>query len=333
MVEIIEVFVPMIDREQHLKQVRELKETFADPCEGIIYHYTTGKAFHGILESSELWLTNAEFVNDISECNALQQETALFGIDELAFNRYVEKWWKFFTRLKNERNNYYIGSFSKEPDSLEQWRAYGNVCIGFRAERLKKSGFSLHECVYSKEEIRSWILEKANRTEWMLMEPDRTSDEDAKDSAAFSLIFRASIKLKHSCYRNEKEVRLLAVSDHNWQHPNLPFMYEKEPPIHFRPHPGFRVVVPYVKFFLPTLTEVGKCDLFERYKGKTELQIKEEKREKEKRQKRELLPIQEIWIGPTPHKEETRVSCEILLQEKGYKDVKINISEIPYRGF
>jgi hypothetical protein len=76
-----------------------------------------------------------------------------------------------------------------------------------------------------------------------------------------------------------------------------------------------------------------KSDSSKDYAGKPELQIKEEKRKKEKGQKRSLLPIQEIWIGPTPHKEETKLACEILLREKGYKDVQIKLSEIPYRGF
>jgi hypothetical protein len=334
----------MIDREQHLKQVRGLKETFADHCEGTIYHYTTEEAFHGILESSELWLTNAEFVNDISECNALQQETTLFGIDELAFNRYVNKWWKFFSRRKNERKNYYIASFSKEYDSLEQWRAYGSICIGFDVQKLERNGYSLYTCVYNKEEIKEWILEKGKAKEWNLEDPDRTrsfiaedgiattSYEDGRDGAAISLIFKASIKLKHSCYKNENEVRLLAVSDYNWQHPNFPFLYEKDPPIHFRPHQALKVQIPYVKFFIPCQLEV-ECDSNEDYTGKTELEIKEEKRQRENEQKRDLLPIKEIWIGPTQHKEETRVSCEILLKEKGYKDVKIDVSKIPYRGF
>ena len=206
----------MINREQHLKQVRELKETLADPCEGTIYHYTTEEAFHGILESSELWLTNAEFVNDITECNALSQQDDLFEDYELSFNRYVEKWWDWFFKDKNQRENYYIASFSKEPDSLEQWRAYGSICIGFDAQRLKRNGFSLYECVYNKEEIKKWILEKAKAKEWVLGESDRTrsfiaedgvkttSYDDAKDFAAMSLIFDALIKFKHNCFKNEK---------------------------------------------------------------------------------------------------------------------------------
>lgn len=336
---------PKRDQEQHLKQVSDLIKTFADPCDGIIYHYTSAKGFQGIVESGEIWLTNTEFVNDTTECKALWKETNLFDNDELSFNRYIEKWWQKFQKNQDKDDNtYYIASFSKpkNTDSLEQWRAYGNICIGFDAKRLKKNGFSLYECVYSKEEIKSWILEKAKAKEWMLNEPDRTGfisqgrsnarRMDRRNQAAISLIFNASKKLKHFCYENEKEVRLLASSSHHWEHPKFLFLYDKDPPIYFRPHPAYKVPVPYVRFFIPTYPE-GKCDSSEDCRSKTELQIKEEKREKEKKQKRALLPIQEIWVGPTPHKEETRLACEILLQEKGYKDVQINVSEIPYRGY
>jgi len=335
----------MVSREQHLKQVSELIRTFADPCKGIIYHYTSAKGFQDIIESGEIWLTNTEFVNDTIECRTLQEENNLFGIDDLSFNRYIKKWWDNFLRDRDRSNNYYITSFSKIPDSLEQWRAYGNICIGFEAQRLKKNGFSLYECVYSKEEIKRWIIEKAKAEEWVLDEPDRTrnftgkdgvattSYEDGRDGAAFDLIFNASIKLKHSCYSNEKEIRLLAVSSHDWGwESKYPFLFDKNPPIHFRPHPAYKVPVPYVKFFIPDNTE-EQCDPSKDYTGKTELQIKEEKREKEKEQKRSLLPIQEVWVGPMPHKEETKLACEILLHERGYKDAQTKLSEIPYRGF
>lgn len=328
-----------MDRKQHLKQVNDLIKTFADPCDGIIYHYTSAKGFQGIIESGEIWLTNTEFVNDTTECKALQIETDLFGEGELSINRYIEKWWHSFKKDNDKDDNtFYIASFSKKHASLEQWRAYGNICIGFDAKRLKKNGFLLYECVYDKSEIKEWMLKKARAKEWMLEEPDRTRVEggvqfmDRRDAAALSLIFGASKKLKHSCFKNEEEVRLLAVSDHHWEYPKFPFMYDKEPPIHFRLHPSFKLPVPYVKYFTSTQPE-RECDSSEKYKNKTEHQIKEEKREKEKKQKRALLPIKEIWVGPTPHKEETRLACEILLQEKGYKDVQINVSEIPYRGF
>jgi len=326
---------------QHLKQVNALIKTFADPCDGIIWHYTSARNFQGIVERGEIWLTNTNFVSDITECKVLLKETNLFGKNELSVNRYVEKHWQNFREgIYEDDSTYYIACFSKEPNLLEQWRAYGNICIGFDfdAERLKKKGFSLYECVYDKSKIKEWMLEKAKAKEWRLNEPDETRVEnnvkflDRREAAAISLILGASIKLKHSCFVNEREVRLMTSSSYHWEFPKFAFLYDKDPPIHFRPHQGFKVPVPYVKYFI-SAKPGEKCDSSEKYKGKTVHQIKEGKREKEKNHKRALLPIKEIWVGPTPLKEETRLACEILLQEKGYKNVQINVSEIPYRGF
>ena len=47
---------------------------------------------------------------------------------------------------------------------------------------------------------------------------------------------------------------------------------------------------------------------------------------------RDLLPVQEVWIGPMVRQEEAKLACEIMLQEKGYKDVPVIASDIPYRG-
>ena len=64
------------------------------------------------------------------------------------------------------------------------------------------------------------------------------------------------------------------------------------------------------------------------------------KSERLKKLETELEDLQKwLNLGLVPkkdtekHKEEIRISCEILLKEKGYKDVKIKVSEIPYRGF
>ncbi|MCK4786522.1 MAG: DUF2971 domain-containing protein [Desulfobacteraceae bacterium] len=329
---------------QHLKRVEDLMNSFSDPCDGTIYHYTSASGFQGIVESGEIWLTNTDFVNDTTDCKALQEESRLFGEGELSCNRYIEKYWpRFLKNNDKSASNFYVASFNKNPDSLEQWRAYGNICIGFDVKQLKKNGFYLYKCVYDKSEIKEWVLDKARAEKWMLDEQhikkhlfnedgsEITYDYDARPAAAMDLIYAALTKLKHSCFENEKEVRLLAVSHFHWPLP-IPSIYDKQPPIHFRQHQGFEVPVPYVKYFASTDQEEG-CDSSEKYEGKTELQVKEEKREKEKNQNRALLPIKEIWVGPTPHKEETRLACEILLQEKGYKDVPVNISGLPYRGF
>ena len=47
---------------------------------------------------------------------------------------------------------------------------------------------------------------------------------------------------------------------------------------------------------------------------------------------RYLLPIREVLIGPMIHQEEAKFACKILLKDKGYENVKVNVSGIPYRG-
>jgi nuclear transport factor 2 (NTF2) superfamily protein len=47
---------------------------------------------------------------------------------------------------------------------------------------------------------------------------------------------------------------------------------------------------------------------------------------------RELLPIKEVIVGPMAYQREAKTACEILLCERGYKQVTVKLSEIPYRG-
>ena len=61
--------------------------------------------------------------------------------------------------------------------------------------------------------------------------------------------------------------------------------------------------------------------------------MKERKLNEEKIKKKSLLPITEIFIGPMLHQKEAEIACRILLKDKGYEKVKVNVSDIPYRGF
>ncbi len=319
----------MSSAKEYIKQLKSLMKAFADPLEDkeIIYHYTSAEGLRGIVESNEIWLTNTAFVNDTTECKALQKEEGLLSRDEFT-NEYVEEQWEIFKKFPDKDNNTYIVSFcsSRAKDSLEQWRAYGNFCIGFEVEELAKSDFNLYKCIYSRSEIKKWILEKEKVNEWK----GNCLDAQAKRMAAFSLFYAASKKYKNKSYQAEEEIRLIAISNPKWNFPNSPGMYEKDPPIHFRYHPAYRIPVPYVKFFV---ANEGEEDTQGKERRETAAQMKERKLEEEKNQKRDLLPIKEIIIGPMLHQEEAKVACEILLCEKGHENVKVNASDIPYRGF
>ena len=321
------IALSMCNRIKRIEQYKSLIKAFADPCDGVIYHYTSAEGFRGIIENSEIWLSNVRFVNDTTECRALQEETDLFDDSDLT-NKYVRDRWRRFIRNPDNDCDTYIASFSTGQESLEQWRAYGNFRICFEANKLIRPGSNLYQCVYSNEEIKKWILEKEKVKEWK----GDILDDQYKGGAAFNLIYAASKKYKNVYFEKEREVRLIAVSHHTWEpFANSFSMFEDDLPIHYRDHPTYKIPVPYVKFFV-TETEEQE-DEQDKMVKETARQMKERKFNEEKNKRRDLLPITEILIGPMLHKKEAETACKILLRDKGYESVKVNISNIPYRGF
>lgn len=312
------------NRTKCIEQYKGLIKSFADPCNEVIYHYTSAEGLRGIIENNEIWLTNVAFVNDTTECRALQEENNLFVECEFT-NKYVKNYWKRFTQDSPINKDTYIASFSSGEESLEQWRAYGNFRIGFDGSRLLKHPFNLYQCVYHKNEIKKWILEKEKLVEWG---GDCLTDQ-YKRGAALHLIYAASRKYKNRHFELEKEVRLIVESHHAWLYRNSFSMYADDPPIHYRNHAMLNITVPYVKFI--TEDHSQNAERHERVK-ETERQMKDRKLREERNAKKELLPITEVLIGPMTHKKEAKIACEILLLDKGYLTVPVNVSSIPYRG-
>lgn len=313
------------------EQYKNLIKAFADPCQGIIYHYTSAEGLRGIIENSEIWLTNVKFVNDTTEGRALQEKKTLFNDSDFT-NIYVKKEWKEFVSSPYADNNTsYITSFSRGQESLDQWRAYGNFRIGFEASKLVKRHFNMYKCIYSDNQMKRWILQKENLKEWS----NHLLNDEAKDWAAFNLIYAASKKYKNNYFKNEKEFRLVVVSNHNWDYPS-PSMYENDPPLHYRDHPIYKFPIPYVKFYIEDNEElIRKQEEIPQALNKSmkERDYKEKKFKDDKSKRRSLLPIKDIFIGPMLHQKEAELACKILLSDKGYKNVEIDISKIPYRGF
>jgi len=315
------------DRVKRLEQCKRLIKAFADPCRGVIYHYTSAEGLKGIIENSEIWLTNAAFVNDTTECKALQEQKDLFNENDFS-NDHVRDKWKYFIRSPDKGNNTYITSFSSGKESLGQWRAYGNFRIGFKAKDLVKKPFNLYKCVYHKKEIKEWIRKKSMVAEWS----GDSLDDLAKRAAAFNLIYAASKKYKDKHFKEEREVRLVVISNHSREFfPNSPSMFENDPPIYYKNHPIYEMPVPYVKFFIGDKKE-QENDQNDKMK-ETHRQMKERKLNEEKNVKKEILPITEVLIGPMRHQKEAAVACKILLKDNGYEDVKVDVSKMPYRGF
>ncbi|HOW53873.1 MAG TPA: DUF2971 domain-containing protein [Syntrophorhabdaceae bacterium] len=257
-----------------------------------MYHYTSADGMSGIIDRHEIWMSNTAFMNDTTELKMLQNAKTIFNDNDFANEAVRHEWHEMLERQQfnaNRQTDYYMASFSRKTDSLEQWRAYGNFCIGFDAKKLavKKRVF-LYSCLYTENDIRRWLLKKEKMHKWKELE-----DDEEKRIGAYSLFDVASMKHKNEHFRNEREVRLITVSNHNWLYNNSPEMYEDDLPIHFRRHSVYGFPVPYVKFFIEHESNENTRRMKE-----TEKEMKERKRKEEGIKLRELLPITEVIVGP-----------------------------------
>jgi|SRR5271157_41150 len=306
------------DKYEHLKK---LMQAISEPYQGTVYHYTSADGISGIIDKNEIWMSNTAFMNDTTELKALENAT---GIKDNDFTNVAvkEAWRRMIDRAGTHGRDYYMASFSRKRDLLEQWRAYGSFCIGFDARKLAtKRRVFLYKCLYTEKDIRKWILAKEKIPGWASL-----PDADQESAAAFHLLYVASMMYKNKHFRAEKEIRLVAISHHNWGVYG-PEGYEDDLPIHSRPHRLYGFPVPYLKFFIGPESN-------NRAQGtkETERQMKERKLKEEATKQRELLPITEVIVGPMAYQGEAKTACEILLYERGYKQVTVRVSDIPYRG-
>lgn len=308
------------------EQLMRLIQAFSEPYRGTIYHYTSADGITGIIDKHEIWMSNTAFMNDTTELNMLQNAKATFKDSDFTNAAVRHEWHEMLKQQRfyeNRQNVYYMASFSRKKDSLEQWRAYGNFCIGFDARKLAvgKRVF-LYSCLYTENDTRRWVLKKEKIDEWKGL-----GDDEERRKGAYNLFYVASMKYKNRHFKSEREVRLIASSHHNWFYNNSPEMYEYDLPIHFRCHRVYGFPVPYVKFFIEDNSNDSP-----RMKKETEKEMKERKLKEEGTRPRKLLPITEVIIGPMARQTDAKVACQILLSERGYKAVRVTESDIPYRG-
>lgn len=99
-------------------------------CYGLLTHYTNLQGLKGILESGGFWLSDIRFLNDADEFEhgrRLAIELVSILIDRPRHGVFADVLSKTIELLEQPiEEPYYVASFSRDPDSLEQWRAYAS---------------------------------------------------------------------------------------------------------------------------------------------------------------------------------------------------------------
>jgi hypothetical protein len=278
-----------------------------------ISHYTDLGGLFGIVESGGFWLSDHRFLNDTEEFENGRKLTnnllkRLAG--KKAYSHFKDILLETVSQLENYcEEPYYVCSFSKKPDSLDQWRSYGGngqgLSITFDNTRKSLSHFfampilSVSKVLYNDSEKMKLILRTIRRYKkehFVDLEHGNPIDiEDWSDELAKHLALEF-INFKHPEYASEQEIRMAVSSSHLNHFQGIKHRVGKD------------CIIPYI-----TSKDIYN-ESFEEHLGTNK------------------LPITEVRVGPAVNQDMTAKSIKEYLTCKGYKRVRVIKSDVPYRG-
>jgi hypothetical protein len=211
----------------------QLRVKLAKPLPPFLYHYGRASTLQKVLESGCIWATEGRFLNDTTEL----RHASHVAIDYLRKRWGTEPDWLLPALLRAVRGDaeqrtrlMFVASFSRDGDSLSQWRAYADdgagFSLGFDPSALHASttpvGEQLTEpvldrCIYSKraqrgaledcipQQIAAGIRFVANGGD------TKTARLEVTRSVLVSVGLLGCI-LKQSGFREEREWRILVMA-------------------------------------------------------------------------------------------------------------------------
>ena len=140
---------------------------FGPKTDGVLYHYTSHKNLHCIVENRCLWISHVYYMNDANEIKygaelfkRVVTERQNQEVDENLVDFLVElrEWVTTFIIMPHY---IFVFALTEKGNLLSQWRAYtpsgaAGVSIGFSKEGLERlasqRGFVLIRCLYDRTE-------------------------------------------------------------------------------------------------------------------------------------------------------------------------------------
>jgi hypothetical protein len=275
--------------------------------QGPLYHYTTGEHLIRIVESGELWGTQAACMNDSKELiYAVERlaERAKIRKDAAAADARLQPLWSALENLIINPDAtaapIFLTCFSEKGDDLSQWRAYGSgeggYSIGFDAKKFIELGAPNDVFLFAVDydETRQNLL-LDDIIKWLIelylagsgLDP-RPPDKEWAEQLVFYWLQNVSpfaVGVKHVAFAAEQEWRL--------------FQYcrpEETAKFEFRQRASF--MSRHLPLRLP-----------------------------------KPLPIVSVRIGPVRHPQLSRIAVGDLLVKYGYSldSVSVEVSKVPYR--
>jgi hypothetical protein len=269
---------------------------FATPS--LAYHYTSATGLQGIIEQNELWLTDFAYLNDVREIEhgISVAERILNNPPASVSAELLPKWNDALRTTMPARMC--MAAFSLDGDSLSQWRAYGNVSLGFdlAGDFGTLSETSADGIVYDPQRQDDLICLFFHHYSAAL---ERDSKARANDvlavDATIGRLHRRLAFLKDPGFAGEREVRL---------------SYFEQPEV----LASFQVPVAPRRFRVSggrLVSYVTTHDLARRAPQR--------------------LPLRRVVVGPQPNADVVLRGVTDFLISNGYDDTEVVQSSIPFR--
>lgn len=203
----------------------------------VLYHYTSSAGLLGILSSRELWTSNVLFLNDAEELiHASEGFVAAMSakVDELHGrldggepefpNRPLLAIMEgIILRLRQLQEGsrlwgeVYVACFCEDGDLLSQWRGYagsGGYALGFDSALLQPAASTTY-MGKNLAQVKYGITEAIDEIEDLLgsMDPGSGNHPGVQADHKFLTVLRQLAQVKNPGFREEREWRLLDISD------------------------------------------------------------------------------------------------------------------------
>lgn len=273
----------------------------------IVWHYTNGDGFLGILQSSSIYATQVSCLNDTTETKYASEiyKSAVAELikerendaEAVAFlNQVLEYVKEDPDSPTHGTSKFFVTCFSGEEDELTQWDRYSKpngYAIGFRMRGLFREPTSqIYRVIYDREKQIS----------------------AAKKIAAATLDFYKEGLVGERLENPEEWGKLFFAAWDEWVYKLAPLAKDHK----WHPEHEFRLVHELKGSEFPDVRFTQKSKMLARYLPlDTPAWVK---------RRSKLLPIAKVWIGPGNHPAFTKVSVQLLLEQMGYWDVSVEVT-------
>jgi hypothetical protein len=270
----------------------------------LLYHYTDLTGLIGILKRHDLWLTNSRYSNDAEEMVHGTNVAKKVIESAVRAQKYDAQYLTELTQLTSQQEGVYISCFCEKDNLLSQWRGYGAYGSGVSLQFAPKEFADVTGPDNLHGLLRFWKVFYNPLTQTEIIE--RALEHYAPNNPHNPL---NSGQTPAALARKAADAIRFFIPTFK----NADFQEEDEWRLIFTPAPGimvrpqFRVshnmLVPY--YSLRDLINPGSLP---------------------------LLPLRQVCIGPSVHKQLNAESVKALIEEAGYTAVPVIVSNTSYRA-